>query len=111
MILFQSVQPHLCNYAFLFDVQCKSLLLKIDQQVQMQMAISQAATQIFTRLIMDPTYEYQRDQFLILTVSRTHLVRDTMVQISNHDTSQLKKPLRVSAFFILNTQWHGISAI
>ncbi|CAG9559714.1 unnamed protein product [Danaus chrysippus] len=90
-----SSQPHLCNYAFLFDVQCKSLLLKIDQQVQMQIAVNQVTTQIFTRLFMDPTYEYQRDQFLILTVSRNHLVRDTMLQISNHDTSQLKKPLRV----------------
>ncbi|XP_034829545.1 probable E3 ubiquitin-protein ligase HERC4 isoform X1 [Maniola hyperantus] len=90
-----STLPHLCNYAFLFDVQCKSLLLKIDQQLQMQMAVNRAATQIFTRLFMDPTYEYQRDQFLNLTVSRNHLVRDTMLQISNHDTSQLKKPLRV----------------
>ncbi|XP_049870394.1 probable E3 ubiquitin-protein ligase HERC4 [Pectinophora gossypiella] len=90
-----SSQPHMCNYAFLFDVTCKSLLLKIDQQIQMQMAISRAATQIFTRLFMDPTYEYHRDQFLNLTVSRNHIVRDTMLQISNHDTSQLKKPLRV----------------
>ncbi|XP_047528623.1 probable E3 ubiquitin-protein ligase HERC4 isoform X1 [Vanessa atalanta] len=87
--------PHLCNYAFLFDVQCKSLLLKIDQQLQMQMAVNRAATEIFTRLIIDPSYEYHRDQFLILTVSRNHIVRDTMLQISNHDTSQLKKPLRV----------------
>ncbi|XP_013171805.1 PREDICTED: probable E3 ubiquitin-protein ligase HERC4 isoform X1 [Papilio xuthus] len=90
-----SSQPHMCNYAFLFDVQCKSLLLKIDQQVQMQMAISRAATQILTRLFFDPTFEYQRNQFLNLTVSRNHLVRDTMMQISSHDTSQLKKPLRV----------------
>ncbi|XP_023933810.2 probable E3 ubiquitin-protein ligase HERC4 isoform X2 [Bicyclus anynana] len=90
-----SVHPHLCNYAFLFDVQCKSLLLKIDQQLQMQMAVNRAATQIFSRLFMDPTYEYQRDQFLILSVSRNHIVRDTMLQISNHDSSQLKKPLRV----------------
>ncbi|CAH2071120.1 unnamed protein product, partial [Iphiclides podalirius] len=90
-----SSQPHMCNYAFLFDVQCKSLLLKIDQQLQMQMAISRAATQIFTRLFIDPTYEYQRDQFLNVTVSRSHIVRDTMMQISSHDTSQLKKPLRV----------------
>ncbi|XP_073943044.1 HECT and RLD domain containing E3 ubiquitin ligase 4 isoform X2 [Choristoneura fumiferana] len=90
-----SSQPHMCNYAFLFDVQCKSLLLKIDQQLQMQMAITRAATQIFTRLFMDPTYEYQRDQFLNLTVSRNHIVRDTMLQISNHDSSQLKKPLKV----------------
>ncbi|CAH2105537.1 unnamed protein product [Euphydryas editha] len=90
-----STQPHLCNYAFLFDVQCKSLLLKIDQQLQMQMAVNRVATQIFTRLFIDPSYEYQRDQFLILTVSRNHIVRDTMLQISNHDTSQLKKPLRV----------------
>ncbi|XP_028027224.1 probable E3 ubiquitin-protein ligase HERC4 isoform X3 [Bombyx mandarina] len=90
-----STQTHMCNYAFLFDVQCKSLLLKIDQQLQMQIAISRATTQIFTRLFMDPTYEYQRDQFLNLTVSRNHIVRDTMLQISNHDTSQLKKPLRV----------------
>ncbi|XP_068631040.1 probable E3 ubiquitin-protein ligase HERC4 isoform X2 [Battus philenor] len=90
-----STQPHMCNYAFLFDVQCKSLLLKIDQQLQMQIAISRAATQIFTRLFMDPTYEYQRDQYLNLIVSRNHIVRDTMTQISNHDSSQLKKPLRV----------------
>ncbi|XP_038223084.1 probable E3 ubiquitin-protein ligase HERC4 isoform X2 [Zerene cesonia] len=90
-----SSQPHLCNYAFLFDVQCKSLLLKIDQQLQMQMAITRAATQMFTRLFMDPTYPYQRDQFLNLSVSRNHIVRDTMLQISNHDSSQLKKPLRV----------------
>ncbi|XP_072939555.1 probable E3 ubiquitin-protein ligase HERC4 isoform X2 [Epargyreus clarus] len=89
-----SSHPHMCNYAFLFDVQCKSLLLKIDQQVQMQMAVSRAATQMFARLLMDPTYEW-RDQFLSLTVSRNHLVRDTMLQISNHDSSQLKKPLRV----------------
>ncbi|XP_047510210.1 probable E3 ubiquitin-protein ligase HERC4 isoform X1 [Pieris napi] len=91
----QSNQLHLCNYAFLFDVQCKSLLLKIDQQLQMQMAIHREVTQIFTRLFMDPTYEYHRDQFLQLTVSRNHIVRDTMLQISNHDSSQLKKPLRV----------------
>lgn len=90
-----STQPHMCNYAFLFDVQCKSLLLKIDQHLQMQLAISRAATQIFTRFIMDPGYEYQRDQFLNLTVSRNHIVRDAMTQISSHDTSQLKKPLRV----------------
>lgn len=91
-----STQPHMCNYPFLFDVQCKSLLLKIDQQLQMQVAISRAATQIFTRLFTDPSYDYhQGDQFLNLTVSRNHIVRDTMLQISNHDTSQLKKPLRV----------------
>lgn len=95
-IPFQSTQPHMCNYAFLFDVTCKSLLLKIDQQIQMQMAISRAATQIFTRLFMDPTYEYHRDQFLNITVSRNHIVRDTMQQISANDSSQLKKPLRVS---------------
>lgn len=86
----------MCNYAFLFDVQCKSLLLRIDQQLQMQIAISRAATQMFTRLFMDPNYEYQRDQYLNLTVSREHIVRDTVTQISNHETSQLKKPLRVS---------------
>ncbi|XP_053604119.1 probable E3 ubiquitin-protein ligase HERC4 isoform X3 [Plodia interpunctella] len=92
-----ATQPHMCNYPFLFDVTCKSLLLKIDQQLQMQMAINRAATQMFTRLIFDPTYEYHtQDQFLNLTVSRNHLVRDTMLQISNHDSSQLKKPLRIT---------------
>ncbi|XP_013200731.1 probable E3 ubiquitin-protein ligase HERC4 [Amyelois transitella] len=92
-----ATQPHMCNYPFLFDVQCKSLLLKIDQQLQMQMAINRAATQMFTRLIIDPTYEYHtQDQFLNLTVSRNQLVRDTMLQISNHDSSQLKKPLRIT---------------
>ncbi|XP_063377365.1 probable E3 ubiquitin-protein ligase HERC4 [Cydia fagiglandana] len=91
----ESSSPHMCNYAFLFDVQCKSLLLKIDQQLQMQMAVTRAATQIFTRIFMDPGYEFQRDQFLNLTVSRNHIVRDTMLQISNHDSSQLKKPLKV----------------
>lgn len=74
----------------------------------MQIAISRAATQIFTRLFMDPTYEYQRDQFLNLTVSRNHIVRDTMTQISSHETSQLKKPLRVSTFSNLTNCWYTV---
>lgn len=90
-----SNHPHMCNYAFLFDVQCKSLLLRIDQQLQMQIAISRATTQMFTRMFMDPTYQFQRDQFLNLTVSRENIVGDTVTQISNHETSQLKKPLKV----------------
>ncbi|KAJ2952078.1 hypothetical protein O0L34_g4345 [Tuta absoluta] len=73
-----------------------SLLLKIDQQIQMQMAISRAATQILTRFLFhEPTFEHQREQFLNLTVSRQHIVRDTMMQISSHESEQLKKPLRV----------------
>lgn len=88
----ESTSLHLCDYAFLFDVQCKSLLLQIDQQIQMQMAIR---TEMFTRLVFSPSYEYHRDQFLNLSVSRNHIVRDTISQISSHDSSQLKKPLRV----------------
>ncbi|KAL4716608.1 hypothetical protein ACJJTC_008243, partial [Scirpophaga incertulas] len=91
-----SLSPHMCNYPFLFDVQCKSLLLNIDQQLQMQMAVNRAATQMFTRIFTDPTFDFRHEnQFLSITVSRRHIVRDTMMQISNHDSSQLKKPLRV----------------
>ncbi|XP_052749366.1 probable E3 ubiquitin-protein ligase HERC4 isoform X2 [Galleria mellonella] len=92
-------QPHMCNYPFLFDVQCKSLLLKVDQHLQMQLAVNRAATQMLSRLMFDPTYLYQyhsQDQFLNLTVSREHIVRDTMIQIGSHDSSQLKKPLRIA---------------
>ncbi|XP_041971239.1 probable E3 ubiquitin-protein ligase HERC4 isoform X2 [Aricia agestis] len=92
-----SSSVHLCNYAFLFDVQCKSLLLKIDQQIQMQMAVSRAASALLTRIMFDPTYEHTgaSEQFLHLRVARDHILRDTMTQISAHDSSQLKKPLRV----------------
>ncbi|XP_059046133.1 probable E3 ubiquitin-protein ligase HERC4 isoform X2 [Achroia grisella] len=92
-----SFEPHMCHYPFLYDVQCKSLLLRVDQQLQMQTAVHRAASEMFTRLIFDRTYDYHsRDQFLYLTVSREHIVRDTILQISSHETSQLKKPLRIS---------------
>lgn len=87
---------HMCNYPFLFDVQCKSTLLRIDQRLQMHLAISRAAQAILTRIVLEPNYVgYSQQQFFHLTVSRTSIVQDTMNQIANHDSSQLKKPLRV----------------
>lgn len=36
------------------------------------------------------------NQFVILNVSRNDIVKDTLTQLSQYDSSELKKPLRVS---------------
>ncbi|KOB65464.1 putative E3 ubiquitin-protein ligase HERC4 [Operophtera brumata] len=83
----------LCTYV---DIASDYINWLSDQTI----AITRAATQMFTRLFTDPTFEYGRDSFLHLTVSRDHVVRDTMSQISSHDSSHLKKPLKFTRLFI-----------
>ncbi|KAL0272513.1 UNVERIFIED_CONTAM: hypothetical protein PYX00_005450 [Menopon gallinae] len=84
-----------CNYPFLFDAQAKTSLLQADQFLQMQKAMSEAASRLITRLLFAPSLDVTEDQFLQLHVTRENIVQNTLDQLPLHSSSDLKKPLRV----------------
>lgn len=86
-----------CNYPFLFDAQAKTVLLETDQAIQMHSAMTQAAARAYTNLFnpISITDARQVSQFLMLNVSREHIVNDTLRELSEHDSRDLKKPLRI----------------
>ncbi|XP_041363097.1 probable E3 ubiquitin-protein ligase HERC4 [Gigantopelta aegis] len=83
---------HFCNYPFLFDAAAKSMLLQTDAMMQMQTAIDEVHRRNFTSLFLpiDPV-----NPCLLLFVTRTNLVRDTLEQLSKHSSADLKKPLKI----------------
>ncbi|KAJ9585786.1 hypothetical protein L9F63_002423 [Diploptera punctata] len=84
-----------CNYPFLFDAQAKTLLLQTDQSLQMQSAMSEAATRAFTSLLFAPFLTHNMSTFLEFQVSRENLVADTIRELAKYEASDLKKPLKV----------------
>ncbi|XP_011257668.1 probable E3 ubiquitin-protein ligase HERC4 isoform X1 [Camponotus floridanus] len=88
---------YFCNYPFLFDAEAKTTLLETDQAIQMQSAmheaVSRAVRDIMFGLASANPQHY--NQFVILNVSRNDIVQDTLTQLSQYDSSELKKPLRV----------------
>ncbi|XP_012283893.1 probable E3 ubiquitin-protein ligase HERC4 isoform X2 [Orussus abietinus] len=92
---------YFCDYPFLFDAQAKIILLETDQAIQMQSAMNEAATRAITHMLLSsfPINEadahMHRHQFVTLNVSRENLVADTLRELSQYDSSDLKKPLRV----------------
>ncbi|CAG2062424.1 unnamed protein product, partial [Timema podura] len=85
-----------CNYPFLFDAQAKTIVLQTDQSVQMQSAMNQAATQALTSMIFAPSQTHSISAFLQLFVDRNNLVQDTIRELTKYNTSELKKPLKVT---------------
>ncbi|XP_034946431.1 probable E3 ubiquitin-protein ligase HERC4 isoform X2 [Chelonus insularis] len=88
----------ICNYPFIFDAQAKLQLLETDQAIQMHSAMNEAATIAITNVMFNPFLRngnHQASQFLILTVSRENIVTDTLRELSEYDSNDLKKPLRV----------------
>ncbi|XP_055954935.1 probable E3 ubiquitin-protein ligase HERC4 isoform X2 [Patella vulgata] len=85
---------HYCNYPFLFDAAAKSMLLHTDAMMQMQSAIDEVARVNFSTLLnrmpIDPI-----NPCLVLFVTREHIVRETLQQLSKHSSADLKKPLKV----------------
>ncbi|XP_025109436.1 probable E3 ubiquitin-protein ligase HERC4 isoform X2 [Pomacea canaliculata] len=81
-----------CSYPFLFDAAAKSILLQTDATLQMQSAVEAAARQNLMGLLMpiEPT-----SAMLVLMVSRSNLVKDTINQLEKHKPTDLKKPLKV----------------
>lgn len=90
---------YFCNYPFLLDAETKTILLETDQAVQMQSAMNEAASRAIRHILfsLNPSNidAQQHNQFVILNVSRQNIVADTLMQLSQYDSSDLKKPLRV----------------
>ncbi|KAK7873892.1 hypothetical protein R5R35_005749 [Gryllus longicercus] len=93
----QSSNIYFCSYPFLFDAQAKTLILQTDQSLQMQSAMSQAASQALRNILFAP-YAGPVSAFLELTVSRENIVADTVRELSKYDKNDLKKPLKITFF-------------
>lgn len=61
----------------------------------MQTAMNNAAQQALIQLMTFQSIPFVH-QFLVLNVSREHIVADTLRELTHVDSSDLKKPLRVS---------------
>lgn len=91
-----SSQKVFCNYPFLLDANAKIILLETDQAIQMQSAMNEAATlAVMNQMFFDPFSIPHHNQFVILNVSRENIVADTLRELSQYNSSDLKKPLRV----------------
>lgn len=66
-------------------------------QSAMHEAVSRAVRDIMFGLASVNPQHY--NQFVILNVSRNDIVQDTLTQLSQYDSSELKKPLRVGISF------------
>lgn len=86
---------HFCDFPFVFDAQAKTLLLQVDQLLQMQTAMTKAQTQLMSLFIFPQLVDQNEVQYLTLTVSRGNIVHDVMNQIYQLNTHDLKKPLKV----------------
>lgn len=70
----------------------------------MQSAMNEAATRaVMNQIFLDPFSVDPRhhNQFVILNVSRENIVADTLRELAQYNSSDLKKPLRVSIIIIL----------
>lgn len=73
----------------------------------MESAMNEAATQAITNIFLNPFPANDSDplqnRFVTLNVSRENIVMDTIIELSRYNSSDLKKPLRVSIYyFIIN---------
>lgn len=92
-LILQSDKLYLCNYPFLFDAEAKTLLLQTDQAIQMQTAMNEAATRALFSFLTSLRNDIS--QYLVLNVSRENLVLDTLRELTEMNTNDLKKPLKV----------------
>ncbi|KAH1021754.1 hypothetical protein HUJ04_011239 [Dendroctonus ponderosae] len=90
---------YLCNYPFLFDAHAKLKLLETDQSLQMQNAMQNAAQQAAFAALFSPTQMVALNQFLVLNVTRDHIIEDTLRELRAVNPSDLKKPLKVNIVF------------
>lgn len=87
---------YFCYYPFVFDAAAKTKLLHTDAVFQMQSAMQSAASQQLTNLLLfSHSSASDVSQYLVLTVSRDNLVHDTIDQLVQLSSVDLKKPLRV----------------
>lgn len=77
-----------CNYPFILNADKKSKLLHLEATNQQAQLFQQA----FLRRIF---LQQQEFPFLMFDVDRQHLIRDTIIQLSNYPPEDYKKQLRV----------------
>ncbi|XP_017765568.1 PREDICTED: probable E3 ubiquitin-protein ligase HERC4 isoform X2 [Eufriesea mexicana] len=93
-----SYQKVFCNYPFILDANAKIILLQTDQVIQMHSAMNKAAARaVINQLFYNPFSVNPQgyNQFVVINVSRNNIVADTLREISQYDSTDLKKPLRV----------------
>lgn len=71
------------------------VLVLLSFLLQMQKAMNDAARQAFVTMMFSPQNVMSINQFLVVNVTRDHLVEDAMRELSQVDPQDLKKPLRV----------------
>lgn len=81
---------YLCNYPFIFDASAKHTLLQTDQAIQMQSAMHSAAANNILSFFGVPV-----NVFIVLNVTRTNIVADTIRELTRYTSEDLKKPLKV----------------
>ncbi|CAG9823178.1 unnamed protein product [Phaedon cochleariae] len=84
----------LCNYPFVFDANAKVQLLETDQAIQMHKAMTEAAQQAVLAMMFSPQSLNSINSFLMLTVSRDHIVEDALRELGEVHPNDLKKPLK-----------------
>lgn len=89
---------YLCNYPFLFNAEAKHKLLETDQAIQMQHAMNEAATRALTTMLFSPMMLQNISTYLVLEVSRENIVADTLRELTELNTTDLKKPLKVKFY-------------
>lgn len=92
--LFPTPMLSFCNYPFVFDGAAKSLLLQTDANMQMRNAFEEVHRRNIQSFLLpmaiDPV-----SPCLVLHVSRTNIVGDTIAQIMMQGAADFKKPLKV----------------
>lgn len=61
----------------------------------MQNAMSAAAQRAIMAMVLAPSQAHAVNQFLVLNVTRENIVADALRELSELDSSELKKPLKV----------------
>uniref|UniRef100_A0A672HNY0 HECT domain-containing protein n=1 Tax=Salarias fasciatus TaxID=181472 RepID=A0A672HNY0_SALFA len=85
---------NLCAYPFILNAQAKTTMLQTDAELQMQVAVSGANLHnVFMLLTLEP--QLARNPYLVLHVRRSHLVSDTLRELTMYSDVDLKKPLKV----------------
>lgn len=64
--------------------------------LQMQSAMNAAAQRAFMAVLFQPNTVQMINQFLVLNVTRENIVADTLRELSDISSNDLKKPLKVS---------------
>eukprot|EP01134_Creolimax_fragrantissima_P000658 CFRG0658T1 len=77
-----------CHYPFVLTPGTKSEILKVECIVQMRHEMQDA---YFRSIFHGPN-----DPYLFLTIRRTHLIRDALLQLQSKNPKDLKKQLRVT---------------